>query len=202
MASVFAKKTLKEKRNRGSFKEHNEARREEAEEDEEALLHREADFLHGKTKAKFSCSLLLGSVSRSVPLFLLGPVLVQVAPSSLFNSVCLAPVSTLRFVLSLFSSLSLFSLSHSFSRSSSLILFLSQSFRPSLSIPQLLSSSLLLFIELYQRPYRFGADSFIRSFTLDIDIGERERALKEDRRWQTTRDPREWTRGRQLGDSF
>lgn len=30
-------------------------------------------------------------------------------------------------------------------------------------------------MELYQRPYRFGANSSAQSFTLDIDIGEKER---------------------------
>lgn len=161
------------------MKEHDEARREEAEEYEEALLHREADFLHGKTKAKSSRSLFLGSVSRPVPLSPFSPVLVQVASPSLFNSVCLASVSAPRVGPSLFSSLSLFlffslspSLAHS--RSSSLILLLPRPFRRSLSIPQLSSISLLLFVKLYQCPYRFGADPFTRSFTLDIDIGERE----------------------------
>lgn len=98
---------LDEKRIRGSLKQHDEARREEAEEHEEALLHREADSLHGKTKAKSSRSFPLSSVSHSVPLSFLGSVLVQVAPPSFFNSVRLAPVSALRFGQSLFSSLSL-----------------------------------------------------------------------------------------------
>lgn len=98
---------LEKKRNRESLKQHDEARREEAEEHEEALLHREADSLHGKTKAKLSRSLSLSSVSHFVPLSLFGSVLVQVAPSSLFNSVRLAPVSALQFGQSFFSSLSL-----------------------------------------------------------------------------------------------
>lgn len=115
---------LDEKRIRGSLKQHDEARREEAEEHEEALLHREANSLHGKTKAKSSRSFPLSSVSHSVPLSFLGSILVQVLLPSLISSVSLRSLLFVSDSLSshLFLSLSLFSLI-SLSRSSSLILF-------------------------------------------------------------------------------
>jgi len=60
---------LEEKKNRGSLKKHDEARREEAEEHEEALLHREAVSLHGKTKAKSSGFLSLSLFLSPYPSF-------------------------------------------------------------------------------------------------------------------------------------
>jgi len=133
---------LEEKKNRGSLKKHDEARREEAEEHEEALLHREADSLHGKTKAKssrflsFSLSL---SLSFALSLF---PSLFP-SRSNLCNSIrtvsLLIPFSFFPFFLPSF-----------LSRSSSLILFNSPSLSAFPSFPFDASTFLDLASSLYR----------------------------------------------------
>jgi hypothetical protein len=58
--------------------------------------------------------------------------------------------------------------------------------------------SLLLFANLHQCPYRFGVDSSLDlSLSTSMSEGERQKRIVSDKqRW----DPKERTRGRQLGE--
>lgn len=140
-------------------------------------------FTHDKTKAKFSRLL---SLFRYLALSLFPSVLVyrSLLFPSLIQSISLF---TLRLGISLFSH-PFFSLSFSLSSlllfflhlPLSLILFNSlflsafPSFTPSLLIPQLPAISLFLFIEIYWRPYRFGARTRLVDLSFSTSISAKE----------------------------